>query len=203
MIRGKQFKICRMVGDKIYPKCQTPKFAVSQGKKKTRGGRMGGKSEYGTQLIEKQKVRFTYGLNERQFSNEVKKAHTKSGAHAADTLFKNLEKRLDNVVFRLGLASSRAAARQMVGHGHIVVNGKKVTIPSYTVKVGSVVQIRKGSENAGMFRGLGEKLKGYAAPDWLTVDKDKLSGTVRSEPVRAKALMSFDIPSVLEFYSRA
>ena len=203
MIRGNQFKICRMVGDKIYPKCQTPKFVVSQTKKKTKGGRMGGKSEYGTQLIEKQKVRFTYGMNERQFSNEVKKAHSKSGAHAADTLFKNLETRLDNVVYRLGLASSRAAARQMVGHGHILVNGKKVTIPSYVVKIGSTIQVRKGSENAGMFRGLSEKLKGYVVPDWLTVDKDKLAGTVRGEPSRAKSLTSFDIPSVLEFYSRA
>jgi small subunit ribosomal protein S4 len=133
----------------------------------------------------------------------VKRAHTKSGAHAADTLFKNLELRLDNVIFRLGLANSRAAARQMIGHGHIVVGGKKVSIPSYSVKVGSTIQVRKGSENAGMFKDLGEKLKGYSTPDWLTLDKDKLVGTVRGEPVRAKTLVSFDIPSVLEFYSRA
>jgi small subunit ribosomal protein S4 len=204
MIRGSQFRICRMVGDKIYPKCQTPKFAASQAKKVTkRKGRMGGKSEYGTQLIEKQKVRYTYGLNERQFSNEVKRAQSKSGAHAADTLYKNLEQRLDNVVFRLGLAPSRAAARQAVGHGHITVNGKKVSIPSYKARTGDTIGIRKGSEKAGMFRGLEERLKGYASPEWLTLDKTKLVGAVRGEPVRAKSLVSFDIPMVLEFYSRA
>lgn len=193
-----------MVGDKIYPKCSSPKFASAlAGVKKGKRGRMGGKSEYGSQLVEKQKVRFTYGLTERQFSNEVRRAQEHSGGNASDALYRSLEMRLDNVVYRLGLAPTRFAARQMVGHGHITVDGKKVSIPSSKVKLGSVIGIREGSAGAGMFSTLEERLKGYAFPDWLAFDVAARRGTVRGEPLRAKSLAAFNIPAVLEFYSRA
>lgn len=190
-----------MVGDKIYPKCSSPKFASAQPKKMKRG--RGGKSEFGAQLIEKQKVRYTYGLTERQFMNEVKRAHEHAGGSASDALYRSLELRLDNVVYRLGLAPTRAAARQMVGHGHIMVDGKKVTIPSAKVRTGSVIAIRAGSASVGMFQSLDERLKGYASPEWLSFDTAKRVGTVRGEPVRAQSLAAFNIPAVLEFYSRA
>src|SRR3989344_3371850 len=132
MLSKPKFKICRRLGSGVYDKCQTTKFSTS-----SKGGMASGKrpkapSEYGAQLIEKQKIRFSYGISERQLSNYVKKASLMKGA-GAEKLYEELESRLDNVIYRMGLASTRRAARQMVSHGHFIVNDKKVTIPSYEV----------------------------------------------------------------------
>ncbi len=206
MIRAPRYKICRMVGDSIYPQCQTAKYAANaaarEGQKKG-GKRFGGKSEYGTQLTEKQKARYTYGITERQFSNEVKNAHENGGKNAALFLWKSLENRLDNVVFRLGLASSRAAARQMVGHGHIKVNGTRVTIPSFKVSMGDVLSVRDGSRTSPLFATLKERAGAMTLPAWLALDAEKMEAKVMGEPVMGDAAISLNLPVVLEFYSRA
>ncbi len=194
-----------MVGDKIYPQCQTPKYAANEAARSERGGkkRFGGKSEYGTQLTEKQKARYTYGISERQFSNEVKDAHENGGKNAALYLWKSLESRLDNVVFRLGLASSRAAARQMVSHGHITVDGTRVTVPSYKVSTGEKIAIREGSRASALFQNIKERAAGVSVPVWLGMDLDALTAEIKGEPVMGDAALSLNLPVVLEFYSRA
>src|SRR3989338_4253332 len=141
MLTKPKFKICRRLGPGVYDKCQTPKFSATSGKF---GGpnarRPKALSEFGAQLIEKQKIRFSYGINERQLSNYVKKASLTKGAGTAEKFYESLETRLDNVVYRMGLAASRRAARQMVSHGHFIVNDHKVTIPSYEVKIGDIIK---------------------------------------------------------------
>lgn len=198
---GPKYKICRRLGAGVFEKCQTPKFTASEAKKggKKKGGRRAG-TDFALQLLEKQKIRFSYGVSEKQFYNYVKKAiETKNGT-PTEKLHRSLESRLDNVVYRLGLASSRPLARQMVAHGHLVVNGKKVTVPSYAVSVGDVITVREGSKNKALFQNLDTKLKNYHAPDWLTFDIAKATATVKAVPAQPDTFL--DWSSVLQFYSR-
>lgn len=195
-----------MVGDSIYPQCQTVKYAArAAAREGQKGGkkRFGGKSEYGMQLTEKQKARFTYGITERQFGNEVKKAHENGGKNAALYLWKSLESRLDNVVFRLGFASSRAAARQMVSHGHIKVNGTRVTIPSFKVSQNDMIVVREGSRQSALFTTLKDRVAAVSLPAWLAFDAEKSEAKVLGEPIMGDAAISLNLPVVLEFYSRA
>src|SRR6185436_9532268 len=169
MINGPKYKICRRLGPGVYEKCQTQKFVASQARHANKGGkRPKALSDFGTQLIEKQKARFSYGLTERQFSNYVKKATEVKGGNAPELLFGYMETRLDNVVYRFGVAHTRSLARQMVSHGHFVVNGKKLTVPSYQVRPGDVISVREGSRKSPLFQDLGKKLKNYSAPAWLS-----------------------------------
>lgn len=201
MINKPKFKICRRLGPGVYDKCQTPKFSAATAK----GGFAGAKrpkalSEYGLQLIEKQKVRFSYGISERQLSNYVKKASQLKGAGTAEKFYENLESRLDNAVYRMGLAPTRRAARQMVSHGHFVVGNTRVTIPSYELKPGDVIKVREGSKGKPLFTGLAEKLKDYTAPAWISFDLDKMEGKVLAKPKNVETFL--DLNAVLEFYSR-
>ncbi len=204
MIRAPRYKVCRQLGERIFPQCQTPKFSAKIQKKTAAGGkggkRFGGKSDFGAQLLEKQRMRLTYGLNERQFSNLVKKAR-EEGVNATTRLYQMLESRLDNVLFRMGLATSRAAGRQMVSHGHIFVNGKRLNIPSYQIKPGDLVSIRKESVSKPLFTNLGEVFKEYQPPDWLKLDKNKFSAEVMESPILDSTLNP-RLSSILEFYSR-
>lgn len=184
------------MGAGVFDKTQTPKF---NDKKKRFGKRPKTPSEYGLQLIEKQKVRFSYGITEKQLSNYVKKAAV-AGAGAVEKFFEGLELRLDNVVYRMGLAASRREARQMVSHGHFVVAGKKVTVPSYALKVGDVILVREGSKGKKMFTELPEKLKEYPFPSWISFDVNKLEGKVLGLPKQADTFL--DLNAVFEFYSR-
>ncbi|HWA31873.1 MAG TPA: 30S ribosomal protein S4 [Candidatus Paceibacterota bacterium] len=201
MITKPKFKICRRLGPGVYDKCQTPKFSTTSGKFGAPGGRRPkALSEYGTQLVEKQKIRLSYGITERQLSNYVKKASHQKGAGAADKFYEELESRLDNVVYRMGLASTRRAARQMVSHGHFTVNGHKVTIPSYSVKQGDSVGIREGSKSKKLFEGLAEKNKEYIQPGWTSFDFARMEGKVTGKPKNGDTFL--DLAAVLEFYSR-
>ncbi len=197
----KKYKLCRRLGTPIFEKCQTAKFAQSEPVKK--GKKMGGRrSDYGNQLIEKQKVRFMYGVREKQFGNYVEHAMetAKKGTTPATLLFRQLEERLDNVIYRLGFASTRALARQMASHGHFTVNGKKMTIPSYAVKLGDVVAIREGSKSNGLFAEAAVKLKAVKKPEWLTWDDKALTAKVSGDPKTPDAFLNFQ--AVIEFYSR-
>ncbi len=201
MITKPKFKICRRLGPGVYDKCQTSKFSATTGKVALAGAkRPKALSEYGTQLNEKQKVRFSYGISERQLSNYVKKASNVKGAGTAEKFYEGLESRLDNAVYRMGLAASRRAARQMVSHGHFVVGDTKVTIPSYELKVGDVIKIREGSKGKGIFASLAEKMKDYTAPAWVKFDLDKMEGKVLAKPKNEETFL--DLNAVLEFYSR-
>jgi len=201
MISKPKFKIGRRLGAGVYDKCQTSKFVIASGKSGLPGARRPkALSEYGAQLIEKQKVRFSYGITERQLSNYVKKATHVKGAGTAEKLYELLEYRLDNAVYRMGLANSRRAARQMVSHGHFMVNNQRVTIPSYELKSGDVVKIREGSKTKKIFDNLAEKMKDYNSPAWISFDILTLEGKVLDRPKNTESFL--DLNAVLEFYSR-
>jgi small subunit ribosomal protein S4 len=152
-------------------------------------------------MLEKQKARYTYMLTEKQFSKYVKASIEKKGDNR-EVLYKTLESRLDNVVLRAGFAPTRLAARQLVSHGHIVVNGKKVTIPSYMVRIGEKITVREGSLKKPVFATLEERLKKVQAPAWLKVDAEKKTIEVQGAPKLNTNELLFDIGQVLEFYSR-
>lgn len=161
-----------------------------------------GLSEFGTELRDKQKVKFLYGLRERQFKNYVLSAVSQHATPAGEAIVRNLELRLDNVVYRLGFAPTRAAARQTVNHGHILVNGRRVNIPSYKVKVGNEVKLRPGSAGKGAFLNLALTIKKYAPPEWLEEDKNAFSGRVVSAPPADDLIRSYNLNSIVEYYSR-
>lgn len=204
MIIGPRYKISKRLGSAVFDKCQTQKFALAQEKaKKSRSSRRPRQmSEYGKQLIEKQKMRYTYGVAEKQLTRYVKEAIAKKDAKPAVQLIENLESRLDNVVYRLGLAGSRQMARQMVSHGHITVGGRKVTIPSYKVAKGMKIGVREGSKGSGLFTALGDKLRDHKNPSWISFNEKSLEGEIKSKPAVDSTDLLFDVGSVLEFYSR-
>jgi small subunit ribosomal protein S4 len=200
MISKPKFKICRRLGPGVYDKCQTSKFVISAKAGLPGARRPKAPSEYGAQLIEKQKIRFSYGISERQLSNYVKKASHIKGAGTAENLYEGLESRLDNVVYRMGLAPSRRGARQMVSHGHFIVNNTKVTIPSYELKSGDIIKIREGSKSKKIFDNLADKIKDYNPPIWLHFDVNILEGKILEKPKNTESFL--DLNAVLEFYSR-
>lgn len=164
--------------------------------------RMGKKmSEYGMQLKEKQKAKFIYGILEKQFRAYYEKAKKMSGI-TGENLLGLLERRLDNVVFRLGLAQTRRQARQLVSHGHIIVNGKRVDIPSALVKVGDVISIKENSRSNEFFKGVAESFDSLSTPAWLTVDASSLSGTVTRFPNRDEIDIPVEEQMIIELYSR-
>lgn len=161
-----------------------------------------GRSEYGAQLKEKQRARFFYGLTERQFSRYVKNAIAKKSMRDDEALNVELETRLDNVIYRFGIAKSRQAARQFVSHGHFMVNGVRVTIPSYRVSAGDVVRLRKASEGKVLFATLKDDIRDHQSPTWLRFDVQKGEGTVVGMPKLVKTELPFNIAAILEFYRR-
>jgi small subunit ribosomal protein S4 len=201
MIIGPRYKIARRLGAPVFEKTQTQKYALREQQKQKTSKRKRARTDYGVTMNEKQKARWSYGINERQFSNYVKKAVEKKGS-SAQALLSMLEARLDNVVLRLGFASTRAHARQMVAHGHITVDGVKVTIPSYQVMVGSQIGIREGSKKKPLFAGLDERLKSHTVPAWLKFDASKKVAEVQGVPQISQTEVLFDVAAVLEFYTR-
>ncbi len=198
---GPKYKIAKRLGAAIFEKTQTEKFALSQaraGRKFKRGGQA---SDYKKQLIEKQKMRFTYGITEKQLRRYIDESISKSN-QPITLLMERLESRLDNTVYRLGLAKTRRFARQVVSHGHIIVNGKRLSIPSHKVKVGDVITIREGSKQSGLFVQIAETHESASVPAWLSIDIKKLTATVTGLPVYNPAETLFDPEQVMEFYSR-
>lgn len=195
-------KICRRIGEKL---CSRGKCAIvrkpyppgSHGKKRRRAI-----TEYGRQLAEKQKIKALYGLGERQLRRYVTSALGER-QNTINSLLSELETRLDNTAFRLGLVRSPSSARQASSHGHFLVNGKRITIPSYRLQPGDVVTVRGGSRAKGLFDELNERLKKYTPPPWLELNREDLSGKV----LRAPTLQDIDRPPanlqrIVEYYSR-
>jgi len=202
MITGPRYKIAKRLGASVFEKAQTQKFALSAERKgKVRKGRPRGASEYGKQLLEKQKVKVTYGVGERQFSRYVREAMD-SGAKPVERLHQTLELRLDNVLYRLGLAKTRRAARQMASHGHVTLNGKRVTVPSAQVSKGDRIAVREGSKKSVLFEGFKERFAEQPPARWLTWNPESMEGGVSEVPTAASADPAGDLLAVLSFYSR-
>lgn len=199
MRNNKKYKICRRLGAGIFEKCQNPKFLNSK-KTQSKDGRPKAKSDFGLQLLEKQKIRFGYGITERQLRNYVREAQLAKNVPITDRLYEILETRLDNVIYRLGLANTRALARQMVAHGHFLVNDIRTTAPSYKVKKGDKISVRVGSRKSPLFANLDEKLKKYNSPDWVVFDVGNFEGKLTASPKNVEQFV--DLKAVLEFYSR-
>lgn len=203
-------KICRRAGEKLFlkgakcfsPKCTFEKKPTPPGKPLNERKHRTSITEYGTQLREKQKIRNVYGVSESQFAKYVKESTEEKGGSPVERLFEKLERRLDNVVFRMGLAGSRAMARQIVAHGHIVVGKHKLTIPSYQVRQGDELAIRDGSKKATLFSDASEKISKASIPAWITADAAKQKATVVGAPKYNKGELGFNFQSVIEFYSR-
>ncbi|MFA6502637.1 MAG: 30S ribosomal protein S4 [Candidatus Paceibacterota bacterium] len=203
MKTGPRYKIAKRLGATVFEKAQTQKFAISaersaKNKKRSRGRQ----SEYGKQMLEKQKVRVTYGLTEKQFRNYVKKALAAHSSKPSDRLHELLELRLDNVIWRLGLVATRRAARQMVSHGHVLVAGKKTRIPSYALSVGDVISVREGSKEHGTLVGFADRFADRKLPSWLSWNPKSMDGSVLERPTSASADVAGDLVSVLSFYTR-
>lgn len=199
-------RLCRREGAKLYLKgarCYTKKCAFER--RPTPPGQHGVRrrkpSEYGIQLREKQKIRRVYSVLERQFQGYFTLAETRPGV-TGENLLRLLETRLDNVVFRMGFAASRAQARQLVAHGHFAVNGRPTTVPSFQVQAGDRVEVRETHRSAQPFKLAREAGRGSQAPDWLSVDVDKLSGSVTALPRRDQMPLELNEQLVVEYYSR-
>lgn len=200
-------KICRREGKKLFLKgerCNTPKCALVKknyppGVHKRLVRRM---SEYATQLREKQKLRRMYNLSEKQFKRYLSQASRARGL-TPELFMRILETRLDNVIYRLGFSSSRAGARQLVNHGHFLVNSKPVNNPSYQVKVGDTITPKeKFIKESSLFKTLKTKLKDHKTPLWLTFNSKEMEGKVKALPSKEELEPGVDLSMIIEFYSR-
>ncbi len=196
---GPKYKIARRLGPDLFPKTQSPKYALRAGKVMVKGY---GRSEYGMQLKEKQRARLFYGLSERQFAKYVANAVAKKNVRDDEALFVGLESRLDNVIYRLGIAPSRQASRQYTSHGHFTVNDVRVTIPSYSVKMGDIIRVRKGSQTKPLFVNIKDTVRDHQSPAWLRFDVQKGEGTIIGAPKLVRTELPFNIGAILEFYRR-
>ena len=205
---GSQCRLCRREGEKLYlkgdrcygEKCSFSKRSYAPGQHGAAAARKK-RSEYGLQLREKEKVRRLYGVLEKQFRLYYKAAARKGGV-TGENLLVLLESRLDNVVYRAGLANSRNEGRQLVLHGHFTVNGKKVNIPSFQVKKGDIVAVTPKSKKSAKFQAIAELAAVKSIPDWLTLDKDNLVATVAEVPTRESIDIPIEEHLIVEFYSR-
>ena len=206
---GPVCKLCRREGEKLLlkgercftPKCALERRAYAPGMHGRQAQFRRKKSDYGLQLREKQKARRIYGVLERQFRRYYKEAERRKGLTGVNLLI-ILESRLDNVVYRLGLADSRAQARQLVRHGHFDVNGRKTNVPSFLVKAGDVIAVRERSRELAYFRDLSTVLEHKVIPEWLSLDIPKMEGRVLTLPTREDIDASLNEQLIVEYYSR-
>jgi len=203
---GPVCRLCRRENQKLFLKgdrCFSEKCAVER-RAYPPGQHGQGRprfSDYGVQLREKQKVKRIYGMLERQFEKTMDTASRMKG-RTGENLLQLLERRLDNVVFRLGFATSRSEARQLVRHGHFLVNGRKASIPSMQLKPGAVVTLHEGSRQVTRIVGALEALERRSVPSWLELDKERFQGTVKALPVRDEITLPIQEQLIVELYSR-
>ena len=203
---GPVCRLCRREGTKLFLKgerCLTGKCAIDR--RSTAPGQHGAANkkvrEYGMQLREKQKTRRYYGVLERQFANYFEEADRQTGM-TGENLLVLLERRLDNVVYRMGMAESRKEARQLVLHAHFTLNGKKVTIPSISVKVGDVIAVKESSRDSAKIKELMEKMASKLNPKWLEVNKENATAKVVALPARDDIDFDFNEQLIVELYSK-
>ena len=194
MITGPKYKIARRLGAPIFEKTQTQKYALHLERRSKKRTFTKPKSEFGLQLNEKQKARFIYGLSERQFSKKT--------PNTSQLIFELLESRIDSAIYRLGFSPTRSGARQMVSHGHIAINGRRVNTPSRRLQIGDKIGIVGRSLGKPLFADLAERTKNVTVPPWLKFDPEKKEVMVQGKPVLVKTENMFDLNTVIEFYSR-
>ncbi len=202
-------KLCRREGEKLFLKgdrCFSPKCAIERrsyppGLHGRQGQFRRKESDYALQLREKQKARRLYGVFERQFRRYFREAQRRKGLTGINLLI-ILESRLDNVIYRLGFASSRAQARQLISHGHFDVNGRKTNVPSFLVSANDVIAVREKSKKSDYFKAIAQDGDGTRVPDWLSMDVKNLSAKVLSEPTRDHIDVTLNEQLIVEFYSR-
>ncbi len=200
MIRKPLYKVSRRVGEAIYSKTQTPKFAAHKAIERGRIQKhRSTRTEYGNQLTEKQKIRLSYGIGEGAMRRIMQRTRKEKGA-PAELLMQNLERRFDNVIYRSGLAKNRTQSRQIISHGHILINGRISRSPSRLLRIHDAVSMRKQSEEKKSFIAITAVPK-HVAPQWLSVDKGV--ATVRALPTLADADTTLAWSAVTDFYSRA
>lgn len=204
--KGALCRLCRREGVKLYlkgTKCDTAKCTLERRKfAPGQHGKARAKlSEYGVQLREKQKLRRMYGISEEQFALYFKRASKKKGV-TGNMLLQMLETRLDNIVFRLGFATGRRGARQMVRHEHIMVNGRKVNIPSYSVRSGDVIDVKETEDTRKLIAGNLEITSSRPVPEWMSLDKTQFTGKVLRIPERNDISIPVDEHMIVEFYSK-
>lgn len=199
LIVKSKYRIAKRLGAGVFDQTQTQKFALAEARTKKPRGRA--PSDYNRQLLEKQRVRFTYGIQEKQLYNYAKKAMKAKEPSAA--LHAALEMRADTAVYRSGLALTRRAARQMVSHGHILINGIRITTPSYAMKKGDKITVREGSRTSPLFASLADKNENNRpVASWLTFDVNLLTAEVVAVPQYNAGETGLDYATVFEFYSR-
>lgn len=200
---GPKYKIARRLGAAVFEKTQTAKFALRTEKRSRNSSkRPKALTGYGKQLIEKQKVRFSYAISEKQFVNYVREVIESNSSNPSESLFGILESRVDSVVLRSGFVPTRLASRQAVSHGHITVNGRRITIPSYRLKVGDVVGIREGSKDKGLFKEISERVSEITAPNWIKLNKTTFQAEFTGNPTITLGDQKFDLQTVIQFYKR-
>lgn len=198
---GPKYKIARRLKAPIFEKTQTQKFNLrSEKKSPKRSSRP--KTDFGIQLNEKQKARMFYCVTEKQFAKYVKEALSKQSGSPASNLLKSLEHRLDNVVWRAGILPTHLNARQAVAHGHFLVNGKKVYVPSFAVKTGDKVSVREGSKGSKMFSEMETKIVGTQSPAWISWDGVKKELSIKDGSFNEHSDLLFDLGQVIEYYQR-
>lgn len=204
MLVGPKYKICKRLGASVFEKCQTQKYQLAEANapRRTSRPKRGGGSDFGAQLLEKQKARFTYGLTESQFSRYVHEAMEKKGSNSSEGLMVRLESRLDNVVFRAGFVKTRRAARQLVSHGHIMVNGRRMNVPSHLIVIGDVVSIRPETRPSPLFANRTEVVAELKTPAWMELEDTGFAAKIVSAPTTAATEAPFNAATIIQFYSR-
>ena len=203
----KKYKISRRLGVPLFEKCQSPKYALALARKEKNMTRTSRRprnlSEYGTQLMEKQKVRYLYNISEANMKKYIQEAERKAvGEQKQEVFLQLLENRLDNIVYRAGFAPTRQMARQLVSHGHFLLNGRKVKVPSIQVRTGDSVVVRDGSKGSKAFSIIKKTITERAVPKFLKSSPEKLEISVVEQTTIERKNLVFDIARVFEYYSR-
>lgn len=199
---GPKYKIVRRLKAPVFEKTQTAKYSLREGRKKQKKSFGRPRTDFGIQLNEKQKARMFYAVTERQFAKYVNRALAKKSAAPASTLLKELEHRLDNVVWRAGILPTHLSARQAVAHGHFLVNEKKVYVPSFAVKAGDKISIREGSKGSQLFSEMENRIIETKSPDWISWDSQKKELLIKDWSATEKSDLLFDLGQVIEYYQR-
>jgi small subunit ribosomal protein S4 len=199
---GPKYKIARRLGAQIFEKTQGKKFALKEGDKPMAKGSNRPKTDFALQMLEKQRVRFTYIITARKLATYAEEVLSKRLDRPEEKFFELLETRLDNAILRGGFAPTRFMAKQLASHGHFTVNGIKVTVPSIRLKKGDVLAVREGSKNKPMFAGLAERMKEVKIPGWITPDHEKLTMNTVGLPAYIPTECAFNLTTVLEYFRR-
>jgi small subunit ribosomal protein S4 len=199
---GPKYKKARRLGNAVFEKTQTAKYSLNEQKKMKNQRFSRPKSTYGKQLIEKQKVRFTYLLTEKQFRKYINQVIEGGSRKQSEELYQLLESRADNVVLRSGFLKTRPLAKQAVSHGHFTINGKRVNVPSIQLKKGDKIEVRESSKTKVLFADLENNVKENITPSWMKINVKDFSIEITGEPTYNKTETHFDLAQVLEFYKR-